>query len=278
MKIIVSGGLGNQMFQYALYLSLKEKGKNVKLDTSLFNFAKMHNGYELERCFGLNIPKVKVTNWGILKLRTILKYKFKSIVYNDKLNYDEQVFKSKCTYLNGSWQSEMYFKQIENSVREAFVFKNIDVENQKVAKEIHSTKSVSLHIRQGDYLENSIYAGVCTEEYYLNAINSLIHEIGNEQNTMFYVFSDDKAFANQFINKLNLNARLVDFNNGVNSYKDMYLMSLCKHNIIANSSFSWWGAWLNNNPNKIVIAPNRWFGNGHKESYKDIVPKSWIKI
>lgn len=278
MKIIISGGLGNQMFQYALYMALKEKGKKIILDTSLFNYVKMHNGFELERCFGLKNPEVRVTKWGILKLRALLKYKPKSIMYIDKSYFDEQVFETKCNYLNGTWQSEKYFKQFETKVKQAFEFKIIDTKNHTLAKEISSTNSVSLHIRRGDYVGNSRHDGVCTEEYYLKAINRLSREIGNDKDIKFYVFSDDKAFANQFINKLKLNAKLIDFNKNLDSYKDMFLMSQCKHNIIANSSFSWWGAWINNYPNKIVIAPKIWFGAGNENNYKDIIPVSWVKV
>jgi hypothetical protein len=278
MKIIVSGGLGNQMFQYALYFALKERDKNVIFDTSLFNFTKMHNGYELERCFGLNVPKVRVTKCGILKLRFFLKYKPKSLMYNDKLYYDDTVFKVNRKYLSGTWQSEKYFKQIETKLHDAFSFKNIDFENQSIANEIKSVNSISLHIRQGDYVNNSLHGGICTEEYYLKAINRLVHEMGNEKSLEFYVFSDDKKFAIQFISKLNIKAKIIDFNIGRDSYKDMYLMSQCKHNIIANSSFSWWGAWLNICPGKIVIAPKRWFGGVDNYNYKDIVPETWIKI
>ena len=278
MKIIISGGLGNQMFQYALYIALNEKGKNIILDTSLYNYVKMHNGYELERCFGLKKSKVKVTKWGTFKLRALLKFKPKSMMYNDKLYYDEQVFETNCNYLNGTWQSEKYFKQFETKVRQAFEFKVMDAKNQTLAKQISSANSVSLHIRRGDYVGNSRHDGVCMEEYYLKAITRLSREIGNDKDIKFYVFSDDKVFANQFINKLKLNAKLIDFNKNLDSYKDMFLMSQCKHNIIANSSFSWWGAWINNYPNKIVVAPKKWFGAGNENNYKDIVPDSWVKV
>ena len=278
MKILVSGGLGNQMFQYALYLTLKLKGERVILDNSLYDYTKMHNGYELEKCFGLIKPQVRVTNLGILKIRFLLKYKPKFIVYSDKLHYNKHVFDTKCNYLIGYWQSEKYFKHIEVKIREAFNFKNIDPINNKIALEMESTNSIALHIRRGDYINNSNYEGVCTEEYYLKAINLLNEKIDNNKNTIFYIFSDDKEFANQFEGKLNINTRIIEHNKDENSYKDMYLMSKCKHNIIANSSFSWWGAWLNNNPNKIVIAPKRWFGTRIEENYTDIVPESWIKI
>jgi len=278
MKIVISGGLGNQMFQYALYLVLKRQCRNVILDTSLFSYTKMHNGYELERCFGFNDLKVKVSRWSILKLRFFLKFNFKSFVFEDKLFFDARIFKINRFYLNGYWQSEKYFSQIQEEIQKIFKFKNIDNKNLKISKEIQSSTSVCIHIRRGDYLGNTSYEGVCTEEYYSKAIYRMSKEIGEDKDIIFYVFSDDKHFVNQFINKLNIKSKIIKHNFGKDSYKDMYLMSNCKHNIIANSSFSWWGAWLNNNPNKIIIAPEKWFPKRSKESYKDIVPNSWIKI
>lgn len=278
MKIIISGGLGNQMFQYALYLALKERGRKVKLDTSLYSFVEMHNGYELERCFGVNEALVKYSKVHLFFLRVILKIKSGMFLYEDNLKYNNEVFSTKCRYLSGSWQSEKYFKQIEDIIRKSFIFKDIDKSNLSIAEEIRSYNSVSLHIRRGDYLGNSIYSGVCTEEYYSKAIDEIITNCSLTDNIKFYIFSDDKIFANQFIQKVKYPTELIEHNKGIDSYKDMFLMSQCRHNIIANSSFSWWGAWLNSNPDKIVVAPKRWFGVCSMEIYKDIVPEKWIKI
>lgn len=276
-KIVLLGGLGNQMFQYALYQALKEKGRNVKLDLSLYSYITMHNGYELEKCFGIKKRDEKFSKWNLLKLRLALKYKPKSIVYNDLNYFDEKVFNTSCKYLNGYWQSEKYFIQIENKIREAFVFKDIDAVNTEIAAEIANNDSIALHIRRGDYLGNSIYSGVCTEDYYIKAVDLMLSKISTRENIKIYVFTDDIEFSSKFIEKVLVPCKLVNLNKNEDSYKDMYLMSQCKHNIIANSSFSWWGAWLNSNPNKIVIAPQNWF-NGPKDNYKDIVPESWIKL
>ncbi|MGM1056998.1 MAG: alpha-1,2-fucosyltransferase [Bacteroidota bacterium] len=278
MKIIISGGLGNQMFQYALYKALRDKGRNVTIDTSLFSYTKMHNGFELEKCFGLTEQRTNYSSWYLLKLRAARKFKLKFIVYNDPLCFKEKIFKTKRKYLYGSWQSEKYFDKIEDDIRNLFSFKTIDVENKKIAIEMGNQTSIAVHIRRGDYSGNDLYAGICTEEYYSKAISLIFDKIKYQKRIMFYIFSDDKEFAANFIRKYKVPSKLIEINKGVNSYKDMYLMSNCKHNIIANSSFSWWGAWLNVNPDKIVIAPNRWFGKGSEENYKDIVPFSWEKI
>lgn len=282
MRIIVSGGLGNQMFQYALYLALKDRGVNVKLDTSLYSYVEMHNGYELERCFGLHDEVVCGGKFYLFMLRVIMKIKPSKIFHRDFFSYDSTIFSSKYIFLHGSWQSEKYFKQIEDVIRKSFIFTDIDKINLSISEEIRSYNSVSLHIRRGDYLGNSIYGGVCTEEYYSKAIDELLTDCSLTDNIKFYIFSDDKIFANQFIQKINYPTELIEHNKSIDSYKDMFLMSQCRHNIIANSSFSWWGAWLNSNPDKIVIAPNQWFGKesllGAKNNFKDIVPNSWIRI
>ena len=278
MNIILSGGLGNQMFQYALYMALKEKKINVKLDISLYYLTNMHNGFELEKCFGINEAIIKYNKWHLLKLRFALKYKLKSVVFSDSLCFNKEVFNTSCKYVNGNWQSEKYFMQIENMIRDKFVFQNIDAENRKIAIEMANSTSIALHIRRGDYLENSIYSGACTENYYAKAIEIILNKTNHQENIVFYVFSDDKLYSEKFIENFKSPVKLINKNSGDNSFKDLYLMSQCKHNIIANSSFSWWGAWLNNNSEKIVIAPQKWFGSSFDETYKDIVPDNWIKL
>ena len=278
MRIVISGGLGNQMFQYALYLAIKHKGKDVSLDCSLYSYIKMHNGYELEKCFANKKLDKKFSKWNLLKLRLALKSKLKSVVYSDLNYFDDKVFNSNCKYLNGYWQSEKYFIQIENKIREAFVFKDIDDVNAEIAKEIANSASIALHIRRGDYLGNSIYSGVCTEDYYTKAVDLMLSKMATQENVKIYIFSDDSDFSSKFIAKILIPYKLVKINKNEDSYKDMYLMSQCKHNIIANSSFSWWGAWLNSNPDKIIIAPQNWFGGSFEGNHKDIVPESWLKI
>jgi len=277
MRIVINGGLGNQMFQYALYLALKDRGRKVKLDLSLYSYLKMHNGYELEKCFGIKKLDEKFSKWHLLKLRIVLKSKLKPIVYVDFQYFNPKVFNTTSKYLHGYWQSEKYFIQIENQIRQAFVFKGIDTLNAEIAAEIANNVSIALHVRRGDYLGNSIYSGVCTEDYYRTAIQLILSKISVNENIMFYVFSDDMEFSEKFIEKFKITYKLININNGADSYKDMYLMSKCTHNIIANSSFSWWGAWLNDNPEKVIIAPQNWF-NSLENNYQDIIPDNWIKL
>lgn len=278
MKVIISGGLGNQMFQYALYLALKHKKKNIKLDLSLYLILKMHNGYELGKCFKVDDFREYSNSCYLFFIRLILKYKPKWLLFQDRLKYDEKVFATNCIYLNGYWQSEKYFSNIENEVRETFKFNVESKEVLLLSSEMRVKNSISLHLRRGDYCDNKIYNGTCDKAYYINAIELITSKLSNLEDIIFYIFSDDKKYAAEFVKDLNFTFLIVDFNVSENSYLDMFLMSRCKHNIIANSSFSWWGAWLNENPEKIVISPSRWFSVGSEESYKDIVPVKWIKL
>ena len=124
-----------------------------------------------------------------------------------------------------------------------------------MSKELENVESVSIHIRCGDYFSHSRYC-VCNDSYYKEAIQKISSYV---KAPYFYVFSDDKEWSRNFMSKLGVPFKLVSWNNGLMSYQDMFLMSKCKHNIIANSTFSWWGAWLNNTPHKVVIAPSTWF-------------------
>ena len=179
-------------------------------------------------------------------------------------------------YLMGYWQSEKYFQFIEAIIRADFVFKQaMSNSNQLIANQIEQSNAVSLHVRRGDYANNPLTAathGLCSMDYYMQAIQH-IGECVYEPN--FFIFSDDIVWVKENL-KINFPCFYVDGNYGEESYNDMRLMSLCKHHIIANSSFSWWGAWLNQYAGKIVIAPNKWFA--HDTDVKDLLPESWVKL
>ena len=187
--------------------------------------------------------------------------------------YYDYVLKSEKKYFSGYWQNEKYFKDIENDVRNAFKFPELDKKNLELSMLIRNTQSVSVHIRRGDYLlsQNSALANVCTDLYYKNSFSYVIKTIKNPH---FFVFSNDIEWCRKNLKMHNVT--FVDWNNGEDSYKDMQLMSLCKHNIIANSSFSWWGAWLNEYNKKIVCVPNTWY-NASYPIYVEM-PQSWVRI
>ena len=262
--IIFSGGLGNQMFQYALLVALQTKGFKTIVDLSFYNYTEMHNGYELEKIFGIDENTISKQGLHLLWLRFLDKFHPTCLCSTDNLHFDSELLIHPKQYIRGYWQCEDYFKDVSNKIRGLFVFRNIDSFNKEIAESMHQSSSVSLHIRRGDY--TSFGMPLVNEDFYRRAVEIISEKVTSAR---YYVFSDDMDEAQRIANLLNIDYQLMNHNSGVDSYKDMYLMSQCKHNIKANSSFSWWGAWLNCNPNKIVIAP-KWLN--------DFNCKSWIEL
>ena len=269
-NVIITGGLGNQMFEYALVLALRSRGHIIRLDTSYFDFFQMHNGYELERIFGINEALINSQGLHLWWLRLLHKFRPNFLYKVDEQQYDESILVSPKAYLFGYWQDELYFSNINDKVREAFTFRGIDSRNIEISKRMQSCNSVSLHIRRGDYAAFGMT--IIKEDYYENAIKYIN---SNVEAPSYFIFSDDMESSKEMANNLGIQYELIDFNRKEDSYKDMFLMSQCKHNIIANSSFSWWGAWLNNNQNKIVVAPNSW---NKKDPLFKPQSNNWIKL
>jgi hypothetical protein len=282
----VYGGLGNQMFQYAFYKYLQLCNDNIYLDISDYNVHKHHHGFELSNIFGINVEqadlkklKCCVSNQNSISYRFINKILHKHILgYSDFLDFQDVsiIRKEKFTndiYFTGFWQDASYVKPVENELRETFQFiKPITGEQNLDLLSILETKeSVSVHIRRGDYLQHSHFSGICDVRYYFDAINIIKSKVNNPN---FIIFSDDISWCKGVFGTGN-DYIYVDWNTGYNSFIDMQLMSICKHNIIANSTFSWWGAWLNKNPNKIIICPKIWNRN-KTQNYLFI--EEWIAI
>lgn len=278
--IFLQGGLGNQMFQYAFYLSIKHIFNHSLYNTGWFSFNSCHQGFELNNLFGIQCNSNKLF-YIILRIARKLD-KFVKIpglqLIQDKIpsTYIQCFPLSSLNLFDGYWQTEKYFNSIDKEIREAFTFdfEKISVKSLEVLNSIRiSSNPISIHIRRGDYLSEDskpLYGGICTLKYYEEAINLILQKFDNCD---FFIFSDDIQWA-----KDNLSipdAVFVNHNVGKDSWQDMFLMSQCKHNIIANSSFSWWGAWLNDNPEKIVIAPRKFMNVGNSS---DIIPSTWIKI
>lgn len=291
MKIVnILGGLGNQMFQYAFALALSEKWPNesVRIDTSGFNGYPFHNGYELKRIFNVSLPETSLIekmsvfypllNYRMLKIGIRILPKRKTVIKEPKdMSFDPNILRLKDSgYYLGYWQTEKYFNDIRQTILDVFTFPHFlpKSKNQNLSKEIIDKVTVSVHVRRGDYLKIGNACGICTLEYYNKAISNILERI---QPDTFLVFSDDIDWCQKNLSTSfgTIQAIYVDWNNGLDSYRDMQLMSLCNHNIIANSSFSWWGAWLNSHPDKIVITPYKWMNNG---GWVDIIPKDWITI
>lgn len=180
-------------------------------------------------------------------------------------------------YLAGYWQSESYFSAIGDVIRREFTVKyEPDSTSNETEERIGKTQSVSIHVRRRDFVENSETKrlhGTCSLDYYSECVTLIGSKVADPH---FFVFSDDPDWVTKNL-RLKYPCRYVTHNDASRNYEDLRLMSCCKHNIICNSSFSWWGAWLNRNPDKIVLAPRRWFGELNFDT-RDLLPASWIKV
>jgi hypothetical protein len=283
MKIVkIIGGLGNQMFQYAFYKSLEKRFHTVKADISEFKNYSLHNGFELEKIFDVQLQYSSTFENLILGNSNNIAGKiwkkvglFAKFYYYEKNvgGFDTFVFKNKkSTYYWGYWQNEQYFCDVTEQIKNDFIFKNsLNKQNLQIKEMIENSNSVSIHVRRGDYLNNTGYECL-HNNYYLDAMKYLQSKL---KGISYYIFSDDIGWCRD--NFILDNSYYIDWNKGSDSYIDLQLMSLCKHNIIANSSFSWWAAWLNSNPDKIIIAPIKWFSTKKYDS-KNIIPDRWVRI
>lgn len=286
----IIGGLGNQMFQFAAGRALSLRlGVQLKLDTRDFSGYPLHQGFELRKLFDSNVEiasnddlkvvlgcqKAKLAH-RILKRPQLKRFRCKSYVIEPSFNYWVGINTLKENiYLDGYWQSEQYFIPFADKIREDFTFKlPLSNKNADIAEKISQVNAVSLHVRRGDYVSNkkNAFIGICSLDYYKIAVEKIKMQVDKP---VFFVFSDDVNWIKDNL-VLDKTAMFVSNNQGEESYNDMRLMCLCKHNIIANSSFSWWGAWLNSNPNKIVIAPKKWFESKLHDS--DLIPHAWLRF
>lgn len=289
MKIVnILGGLGNQMFEYAMYLALKNAhpDEEILCSTRSFKGYGLHNGYELERIFGIKAKEASLWqlakqaypfwNYRTWQIANHLLPKRKSMTQGiPEIPYDRlEVERTDSVFYDGYWQNEEYFKQIRPIVLNAFQFPTFsDERNIRLADKLRVKNAVSCHVRRGDYLRHPMMC-VCTPDYYMHAIGRMNQQVKPD---LYCIFSDDIEWCREHIGKLCEGKEViyVDWNKGEESFRDMQLMSLCKHNIIANSSFSWWGAWLNQNENKVVMAPEDWM---NKRVVNEPICKNWIRI
>lgn len=272
------GRLGNQMFQYAAARGLAARlGAKVALDART---AIRRGEGVLTRVFELPLagpPALPPARHDSL-LRYALWRLFGS---NPKFRRERGLGYNRAieswgdnSYLHGYWQSERYFAHIADEIRRDFAFPPIrDARNAEMAARIGETLSVSLHVRRGDYVALEAHA-LCDQAYYDAALARVLDGLGGCPTV--FVFSDDPDWARENL-PLPCEKVVVDFNGGEADFEDMRLMSLCRHHVIANSSFSWWGAWLNPKPDKRVAAPARWFADP-KLHNPDILPPSWMRI
>lgn len=289
------GGLGNQMFQYAAGRRLAHiHNVPLKLDLSWFsNIEKVNTArrYELH-IFNITADTASPAEVARFKKDRLSAFPnvLKKIINAANLLHNSKWIREKHyhfdpsilelpdnVYLEGFWQSEKYFSDIGGVIRKEFTVKIEPVPlNRQTAEAILRSEAVSVHVRRGDYVLNpstSEFHGICSLEYYMKAIENIAARV---ERPHFYFFSDEPEWVRENL-VTGYPATFIDHNGPDKAYEDMRLMSLCKHHVIANSSFSWWGAWLCENHEKIVIAPKKWF-NKEDMNTKDLIPEKWIKM
>lgn len=292
------GGLGNQLFQYAVGRRIaKMNNFSLKLDLSWFKYHPRWFKYRPYRPYSLNhfatlkdvaspaeIAELRGSTWFHLKAKLLHKMHVdrppsrRTMIRERTVDFDPEILQiSSGAYLSGYWQSEKYFKDIEGIIRREFtVITPPDPENIKIANEIRETEAVCIHVRRGDYISDSKanqFIGLCSLDYYYRSIDYIMSRV---EKPHFYIFSDDPDWTQQHIT-IDAPTTYVRNNPSDKNYEDLRLMMYCKHFIIANSSFSWWGAWLSSNRQKIVVSPAQWF-KGIQYNNDDRVPKEWIHL
>jgi hypothetical protein len=274
------GGLGNQMFQYALGRTIAHRrGTSLALDVSAFPDRKL-------RQYSLGVFKIveRFVPGGYprhARLRALgqrLRLPgFTYILRERSFPFDPAVLDApRNVYLAGYWQSEKYFKEIEDLIRRDFCFKSDpDAQNAATAEKIKAVPSVCVHVRRTDYVTDpsaNKHHGTCSLEYYRNAASLIISQVRNPH---FFVFSDEPDWARANL-ELAGPTTFVTHNGSEKGYEDLRLMALCRHHIIANSSFGWWGAWLSNSGG-IVVAPKKWFNIDELDT-RDLIPERWVRL
>ena len=298
MKVVnISGGLGNQMFQYAFAVSLSKAFPHDKIyidtqhyNTLFFNHFRginLHNGYEIGSVFPNAVIPVAsasvlrkvsyyIPNYVLSRIaRRVLPRKKTELIIPriDNYRFLPEAFQSQYQYFEGCWQSWSFYKDLKDVLRDVFSPVINDPENLKLRSALDEEYSVGIHVRRGDYLNEPDFRGICSENYYQKCISSILSE---NPTPKFYIFTNDAEWCESHLVPMTGKDRtnIVSINRGKDSYKDMFLMAYCKALIIANSSFSWWGAYLNTRAEK-VYAPDPWV---NRDAEIDIYDPKWIRV
>ena len=301
MKIVnIIGGLGNQMFQYAFAVALKAKYPNeeVFIDTQHYKnaFIKVyhgnnfyHNGYEIDKVFPnatleparpKDLMKVSfyIPNQVLARAVRRIFPKRKTEFVTDQQPYvfiPEALSVIDDCYFDGYWMTPLYFDKYRDRILKEFTFRPFDTkENLELEPLLKQDNSVTVHIRRGDYVGSSSFGGICTLDYYRNAIREAYNLITSPE---FFIFSNDQKWCMENMRNEFDDAKVhfIAHNRGADSYRDMQLLSIARCNILANSSFSWWGAYLNQRKNCFIICPHKWHNT---LEYSDLYLPTWIKI
>lgn len=295
-SVKIVGGLGNQMFQYAFLMAMRsEAGSGVMKNLAHMMSYDKHNGYELERLFGLRTSVAERLWMPIFRIDRLRGLLVREVHERGSFQYSSGLIDPKCrmsesrpwyrwrpmvSYV-GYWQNECYFKALRPAILEQFSFRGLELSapTRDILQSIRADRcSVAIHVRRGDYQTEArtraLHGDICTVEYYRKAICQMRSLVADD--ARFYIFSNDHDWVrSELASELGADAVHVECNVGLDSWQDMFLMSMCRHNIIANSSFSWWGAWLNTHDDRVVMAPSRWMNN---TECCDIVPPDWIRV
>jgi len=285
----LKGGLGNQLFQYALGRSLSTAHKvEFKIDISIFKTYKLHaysiGPFNIQKNIASHEEVKALTDRKLGIVESLLRRSLhrpaapaSTYIAEKHFHFDPDILELKDgVYLDGYWQSEKYFINITEIIRRQFTVKTQQTgKDKEIAQHISSCDSVNLHIRRGSYLtfpHNNVH-GACSMDYYFRCVE---HLTGTIKHPHFFIFSDDPQWAYDNL-KLSYPVTIIDHNGPEKDYEDLKMMTLCKHHIIANSTFSWWGAWLCKNPQKMIFAPQKWFIKD-KPDTKDLIPEGWHKL
>jgi len=255
------------MFQYAFFKQMQywHGAENVKLDIDTFHW-KSHNGLEIDKIFSIDFTNDKadisqsialadvgrkIHQRALRKLRGV---RHKNYKFWKDLNYEDYKHLSGDIYLEGYWNEEKYFESVKDYIKNIYTFPKLKNNyHNEILQQIESTESVGIHVRRGDYIKFPDSFPMCTPEFYFDALEIIKK---NHPTLKCFVFSDDIEWCKKELSALD-NPTFVENNVKTEAFIDMMLMSKCKHNIIANSTFSWWSAWLNDNPEKVVIYPEK---------------------
>ncbi|AMV31085.1 Glycosyl transferase family 11 [Pirellula sp. SH-Sr6A] len=295
----LSGGLGNQMFQAAAGVALARRlnqpllcdarplqldaSRNLGLNSFQFDAPILPHSAELTPSHTATaLPPLKRGSlsfllWTIRNRSRVLYVREKELAYHDVLNRLSSS-EPRSIYLHGFWQSQQYFAWCGDEIRRLFSFREKpSMENEPARERIRSSKSIAIHVRRGDYVTNpknrAIYA-TCSLDYYRRAIAYLVEQLGQEH-VQAFVFSDDPDWVQ---NNLDIPIpKTVIRHNTDSPVEDLRLMSCCQHHVLANSTFSWWGAWLAFHPHQLVVAPRVWY-HGRPRVDDSIVPPTWVRL
>lgn len=281
VTVAVFGGLGNQMFQYAIGRSLANRlGCRLQLDLRHYDqhraFAYGLGNFKIDAVIGTSrtLPPRKSNRLKYLRWRYLSNRH--RMIREQSLSFDPRVLTlTGSLYLRGYWQSEKYFADIANIIRQDFEnAKPATGPNFEMLEQINSNSSIALHVRRGDYVSDpkaNKFHGTCPPDYYQRGVRRIVDAIGG--NPTVFVFSDDWQWARQNIHT-DCEMVFVHHNDSFAAHEDLRLMSACQHQVISNSTFSWWAAWLNSHTRKQVIAPRQWFADPQTRS-DDILPEQW---